>query len=70
MRKGVLFRVKHECAFPEWNCCSWCQTEQLCGQKNNADPFALLSCKETTSKKEAKSINSASPTTSPRTAKN
>lgn len=45
IRKRVLFWVKHECAFPEWSCCAWCRTERLCGQKNNADPFALLSYK-------------------------
>ncbi len=70
MRKRVLFTVKHECAFPERSCCAQCRRERLCGQKNNADPFALLSYRETTSNKEAKSVNSASPTTSPRTANN
>lgn len=46
MRKRVffLFRVKHECAFPERSfCCARCWTERLCGQMYNADPFALLS---------------------------
>lgn len=70
MRKRALFRAKHECAFPEWSCCARCRTEWLCGLKNNADPFALLSYGETTSNKEAKSVDSASPTTSPRTANN
>lgn len=64
MRKRVLFRAKHECAFPERSCCAWCWTEWLCGQKNNAEPFALLSHRETTSSKEAKSVDSVSPTTS------
>lgn len=64
MRKRVLFRAKHECAFPERSCCAQCWTEWLCGQKNNAEPFALLSHRETTSSKEAKSVDSVSPTTS------
>lgn len=43
----------------------------LCGQKNNADPFAPLSSKERLLPiKEAKSVDSVSPTTSPRTANN
>lgn len=70
MRKRVfIFRVKHECAFPERSCCcARCWTERLCGQ-NNGNPFAPLSYRETTSSnKEAKSVDSASPTTSPRMA--
>lgn len=69
-RKRVLFRVKHECAFPEWSSCAWCRTEWLCRQKNNADPFTLLSYRETTSNKERKSVDSASPTTFPHKANN
>lgn len=53
-----------------WMCISWvgllCSvwTEWLCGQKNNADQFAVLSYGVTFSNKEAKSAETASPTTS------
>lgn len=45
------------------------ETERLCGQRNNADQFALLSYREA-SNKEAKSVDSVSPAASPRTAHN
>lgn len=54
MRKRVLFGVKHECAFPEWSCCARCGAERLCGQGNNADPFALLSRREANFQQGAK----------------
>lgn len=59
-RKRPLLRAKRECAFPERSCCAHRRTEPLCGQKNNTDPFALLSYRDTASNKEATSVDCAS----------